>query len=316
MPLDEIAKRLLELAAAAGGQPTHLQTPAEARAVMLAQSASLGPPEEVASIEDRTIATKEKGDEIPIRIYRPQRSGVLPGLVYFHGGGWVLGSIDTHDGLCRSIANAAECVVVSVDYRLAPEHPFPAGASDTFFALAWVVFNAESLGIDPWRVVVGGDSAGGNLAAVATLMAREYGGRPALAGQVLLYPITDCDFNTSSYLNYGDGHLLTRDAMAWFFKHYLPADIWADDPFISPLRAESLRGLPPALVITAECDPLCDEGNAYARRLEADGVPVRWHCYPGMIHGFIRRHKLLPPGREALNEIAAMLNGLTSHRTR
>lgn len=307
MPLDEIAKRLLELAVAAGGQPTHLQTPVEARAVMLAQTASLGPPEEVAAIEDRKIATAAQ--ELPVRVYRPQRSRLSTGLVYFHGGGWVLGSIDTHDGLCRSIANAAGCVVVSVDYRLAPEHPFPAATEDAISAVRWVADNAESLGIDRRRVVVGGDSAGGNLAAVATLMARDRGG-PPLAGQVLLYPIADCDLNTPSYVNYADHHLLTRDAMAWFFRHYVPAGVSAADPYISPLRADSLRGLPPALVITAECDPLCDEGDAYARRLEAAGVPVQWHCYPGMIHGFIRRHKLLPPGREALNEIAAMLNGL------
>lgn len=305
MPLDPIAKRLLELAAAAGGQPMHLQTPAQARAVMLAQTASLGPPGPVAAVEDRTITTAT--NDVPVRIYRPQSSASGRALVYFHGGGWVIGSIATHDGLCRSIANAAGCVVVSVDYRLAPEHPFPAAAEDAFSAVKWVVEHAGALGIDGQRLAVGGDSAGGNLAAVTTLMARDRGG-PPIAGQLLLYPITDSDLNTASYRSYAEGHLLTRDAMAWFFKHYVPPGTSADDPYISPLRAKSHRGLPPALVITAECDPLCDEGNAYARRLEEAGVPVQCKCYPGMIHGFVRRHKLLPAGCEALKEIAAMLS--------
>lgn len=308
MPLDPIAKRFLELAAAGGGPAMHLQTPAEARAAMLAQTAALGRPEAVHAVLDRTIATP--AHDLRIRTYRPERSGNLQCLVYFHGGGWVIGSIETHDGLCRSIANAAGCVVLSVDYRLAPEHPFPAATEDAFNAVQWVAENAETLGIDRRRVAVGGDSAGGNLAAVAALMARDRGG-PPLAAQLLLYPITDCDLDTASYLAYADGHLLTRDAMAWFFKHYVPEGGSADEPYISPLRAESHRGLPPALIITAECDPLCHEGNAYARHLEAAGVPVQCRCYPGMIHGFIRRHKLLPAGREALNEIAAMLSGIS-----
>lgn len=307
MPLDPLAKRLLELAAAAGGTPMHLQTPDEARAAMLAQTALLGSSEPVAKIEDRTINC---GDQtLPIRIYSPEGQGPFVGLVYFHGGGWVIGSIATHDGLCRSIANAAGCVVVSVDYRLAPEHPFPAATEDAYAATQWVVANAEALQIDRFRMAVGGDSAGGNLAAVTALMARDRGG-PRLALQVLLYPIADFDLNTSSYRDFAEGHLLTRDAMAWFFKHYVPADVRADHPYLSPLRAGSHQGLPSALVISAECDPLCDEGNAYARRLEAAGVPVKSSCYPGMIHGFIRRHKLLPAGRQALGEIAAALRDI------
>ncbi|MGH7139542.1 MAG: alpha/beta hydrolase [Pirellulales bacterium] len=307
MPLDPIARRLLELAASAGGRPTHLQTPDEARAAMLAQTASLGASEPVAKIEDRAITC---GDcSLPIRIYTPEGQGPFLGLVYFHGGGWVIGSIATHDGLCRSIANAAGCVVVSVDYRLAPEHPFPAATEDAYAATQWIVANAEAWKIDRFRIAVGGDSAGGNLAAVTALMARDRGG-PQLALQILLYPIADSDLDTSSYRDFAEGHLLTRDAMAWFFKHYVPAGVVADQPYISPLRSRSLQGLPPALVITAECDPLCDEGNAYARRLESAGVPVKSSCYPGMIHGFIRRHKLLPAGRQALGEIAAALRDI------
>ncbi|HVX11105.1 MAG TPA: alpha/beta hydrolase [Pirellulales bacterium] len=307
MPLDPQAKRLFELAAAAGGTPMHLQTPSEARAAMLAQTAALGPPETVASIENRSIPGPEQ--TIAIRIYTPQTAShvarPLGCLVFFHGGGWVIGSIDTHDGLCRTIANAVGCVVVSVEYRLAPEHPFPAAVEDAYAAVCWVVENAESLGIARERIAVGGDSAGGNLAAVAALMARDRQG-PRLVRQVLLYPITDHDLNTSSYRDFAEGPMLTRDAMAWFFKHYIPEGSLPDHPYISPLRAQ-LHDLPPALVITAECDPLCDEGNAYARRLESAGVAVQFTCYPGMIHGFVRRHKLLTAGRQALEEIATVL---------
>jgi acetyl esterase len=307
MPLDPIAKRLLELAAAAGGTPLHLQTPDEARAAMLVQTASLGAAERVAKAEDLTAKCPHR--DIPIRVYTPEGRDPFAGLVYFHGGGWVIGSIETHDGLCRSIANAAGCVVVSVEYRLAPEHPYPAAVHDAYAATCWAVQNAESLNVDPKRIAVGGDSAGGNLAAVTSLVARDRNG-PKLALQILLYPITDSDLNTSSYRDFAEGHLLTRDGMAWFFQHYVSDEALRRQPYVSPLRAESHRGLAPALLITAECDPLCDEGNAYARRLKAAGVPVKWRCYPGMIHGFIRRHKLLPAGRQALEEIAAAIQNV------
>jgi acetyl esterase len=282
----------------------HLQTPDEARATMLAQSAALGKPETVAKVENRTIPGPES--DIPIRIYTPAANGPLAGLVFFHGGGWVIGSIDTHDNLCRSIANAAGCVVVSVEYRLAPEHKFPAGIEDAYAATCWTFQHADRLGIDSRRIAVGGDSAGGNLAAVVSLMARDRGG-PNLALQVLLYPITDHNLDTASYLTYSDGYLLTRDGMAWFWNHYLPEGVLPDQPYVSPLRAKNLSGLPPALVITAECDPLCDEGNAYARRLETAGVRVTWSCYPGMIHGFVRRNRLLDHGQHGLEEVAAAL---------
>jgi acetyl esterase len=307
MPLDPQAKRLFELAAAAGGTPMHLQTPAEARASMLAQTAALGRPEPVDKVEDGIAPCLNC--EVPIRIYTPTGTRPSAGLVYFHGGGWVIGSIATHDNLCRSIANAAGCVVISADYRLAPEHPFPAATQDAYAVTGWVAENARALGIEPGRIAVGGDSAGGNLAAVTALMARDRGG-PKLALQILLYPITDHDLNTSSYRDFADGPLLTRDAMAWFFKHYVPDGVLQDDPYISPLRANDLQHLPPALVITAECDPLCDEGNAYARRLESSGVPVKSICYPGMIHGFIRRHRLLTAGQQGLEEVALALRNM------
>jgi len=271
---------------------------------MLAQTAGLGTPEQVARIEDLSVPGKHGG--IPVRVYTPEGQGPFTGLVYFHGGGWVIGSIDTHDALCRSIANAAGCVVVSVEYRLAPEHPYPAASEDAYSATCWVAEHAGRLGIDPLRLAVGGDSAGGNLAAVVSLMARDRSG-PRLALQLLLYPITDYDLDTASYLRYADGYLLTRDAMAWFWRQYLPDGVSPDGPYISPLRVADLSGLPPALVITAECDPLCDEGLAYAERLKAAGVEVAATCYRGMIHGFIRRHRLLRQGRKGLEELASCL---------
>ena len=304
MPLDRQIQLLLDQAAAAGGTPIHLQTPEEARATMLAQTAALGRPEPVGKIENRLVPGPDA--DIPIRIYTPEGKGPMVGLVFFHGGGWVIGSIETHDGLCRSIANTAGCVVVSVEYRLAPEHPFPAAIEDAYAATRWTAERAVELGIDRRRLAVGGDSAGGNLAAVVSLMARDRGA-PGIALQALLYPITDRDLETASYLKYADGHLLTRDAMAWFWNHYLPPGVSPDHPYISPLRAKDLSGLPPSLVMTAECDPLCDEGNAYARRLEAAGVRVTLSCYPGMIHGFVRRNKLLDQGQRGLEELAAAL---------
>ena len=293
--------------AATAGTPIHLQTPAEARAAMLVQTASLGPPEPVHRIENLSVPAEH--GEIPIRVYTPAGNGPFTGLVFFHGGGWVIGSIETHDALCRSIANAAGCVVVSVEYRLAPEHKYPAAADDAFAATCWVSEHAAKLGIDPARLAVGGDSAGGNLAAVVSLMARDRSG-PPLALQLLLYPITDYDLDTASYQRYADGYLLTRDAMAWFWGHYVPDGVSPETPYISPLRAPDHSNLPPALVITAECDPLADEGRAYAERLKAAGVAVTFNCYPGMIHGFIRRHRLLRQGRNGLDELAGALRSM------
>lgn len=282
----------------------HQLSPDKARAVMLVQTAGLGPPEAVSRVDDRAVAGPEA--DIPIRIYSPAVNTARRTLVYFHGGGWVIGSIETHDGLCRMIANAAGCTVVSVEYRLAPEHKFPAATEDAYAAVAWAAKHAAALGAEPGRLAVGGDSAGGNLAAVACLMARDRGG-PPIDLQVLLYPITDHDLDTQSYQAYADRFLLTRDAMAWFWGHYLAAGADKNHPYISPLRAADLAGLPRALVITAECDPLCDEGDAYARRLAAAGVPVVHAQYPGMIHGFVRRAMLLKQGRKALEQIAEAL---------
>lgn len=267
---------------------------------MLAQTAAMGRPQPVAKVEDLRISGPEC--DLPVRVYTPLADEPFATLVYFHGGGWVIGSIETHDGLCRAIADAAGAIVVSVDYRLAPEHPFPAATEDAYAATRWVAENAARLGAGDGRVAVGGDSAGGNLATVVCLMARDRGG-PAITWQLLLYPITDYKLDTPSYRDYAEGHLLTRDAMAWFWRHYLSGGADREHPYISPLRASSLAGLPPALVITAECDPLRDEGDAYARRLAESGVPVTSTCYPGMVHGFVRRSRLLDQGGEALDQI-------------
>ena len=244
------------------------------------------------------------GGEITVRAYSPDGPGPHPALVYYHGGGWVIGDLYTHDGLCRSITNAARCAVLSVDYRLAPESKYPVAVEDSYAALLWIVANAERLGIDRRRMAVGGDSAGGNLATVMALMARDRTG-PRLALQVLIYPVTDHDLDTRSYRENATGYILTREGMRWFWNHYLASEAQGREPYASPLRAASLAGLPPALVITAEYDPLCDEGEAYAARLRDAGVPGTLTRYPGMFHGFVRLTNVLDKARTALDEIAS-----------
>ncbi len=243
----------------------------------------LGPRPEVAAVKD--LEVPGPAGQIPVRVYRPSQEPDLPVLVYLHGGGFTICSIETHDVTCRELANGAGCVVVSVEYRLAPEHRFPAAPEDCYAALAWVAGHAASLGVDPARLAVGGDSAGGNLSAVVALMARERGG-PRLCHQLLVYPVTDHAFDTDSYRENAQGPLLTREMMRGFWGHYLAREEDGRHPFASPLRAPELSGLPPAHVITAEYDPLRDEGEAYARRLAAAGVPVVQRRYDGMIHGF------------------------------
>jgi acetyl esterase len=236
----------------------------------------------------------------------PEAASPLPVLVFFHGGGWVIGDLDTHDGICRMIANRANCGVVSVDYRLAPEHKYPAAAEDAYAALLDVHARAEEFGFDGTRIAVGGDSAGGNLSAVVAQMARDRGG-PAVAYQALVYPVCDFSFKTGSYRDNAEGYMLTRDSMRWFWGHYLANDADGIQPYASPLRAESLAGLPPALVITAEFDPLRDEGDAYAARLKEAGVAVKHSPYPGMIHGFFQLAEIIPAGKAAIEEVSAEL---------
>ena len=298
MPLEPEAQAYIDRLAAMNAPALEKMAPADARAQMREMIPALGEPEAVAAVADRTLPGPV--GEIPVRVYTPERAATLPVLVYFHGGGWVIGDIETHDGLCRSLARSSGSLIVSVDYRLAPEHKYPAAVEDAYAATRWVAENAVSLGADPERIAVGGDSAGGNLAAVAALMARERGG-PRLTFQLLIYPVTDHSFDTPSYHENAEGCLLRREAMAWFWNQYLSRPEEGKEPHASPLRAPDLSGLPPALVITAEYDPLRDEGEAYARWLEAAGVPVTLTRHDGMIHGF------LPQGRAAIDEAGAAL---------
>lgn len=278
MPLDPQVKALLD-AQASAPKPFE-QTVAEARATMLARPRLPGPP--MAHEEDRRIPGP--GGEIPIRIYRPRdETGAV--LVYFHGGGWVLGNLDTHNNQCRNLAQEAGCVVVAVDYREAPEHRFPAAAEDAYAATKWVAANARSLDVDATRLAVGGESAGGNLAAVVCQMARERRG-PAIVQQWLAYPVTDYAFETDSYRDKSAGYGLELETMRWFWKHYL-GDQDGSSPYASPLRAVSLDGLPPAIVVTCEYDVLSDEGKAYAERLEEHGVRVELLAVPGVNHAFL-----------------------------
>jgi acetyl esterase len=301
MPLDPQVQDYLTKLAALGLDPMAALSPRTARAMMEAETRTLGESPAVGRVVDRSIPGP--AGEIRIRITAPEGDGPFPALVYFHGGGWVVGSIATHDALARSITSAAHLAVVSVDYRLAPEHRYPAAVEDAFAATAWVAANGASVGIDPARIGVAGDSAGGNLAAVVALMARDQGG-PRLAYQLLIYPITNDDLDTPSYRDYSTGYMLTREAMKWYWDQYVQDVSKRAEPYVSPLRALDLSGLPPALVVTAEYDVLRDEGEAYAARLQEADVPARWLRYRGLIHGFLRRTAMFDKAQMALDEIA------------
>ncbi|HVV98805.1 MAG TPA: alpha/beta hydrolase [Planctomycetaceae bacterium] len=262
------------------------------------------PPESVhVDITDSRITAE--GREIAIRIYRPQGSTAAadrPLVVFFHGGGWVLGDLNSHDGLCRVLTRDADAVLVSVEYRLAPEFPYPAALEDALLAIRWVVQHAAELGANPNRLVVAGDSAGANIAAAAALRSRDEGG-PPIAFQLLMYPVTDRSFETASYLDNATGYQLTRSAMMWFWRQYLQDEDPDCERYTSVLRNPDLSGLPPAYVLTAEYDPLRDEGDAYAESLQAAGVTVAHRRCPGLIHGFLRRIDVF---ERAWEEIALM----------
>ena len=246
---------------------------------------------------------------VPVRAYRPKgaaRDEALPALVFFHGGGWVIGDLDTHDVVCRTLANGARCAVFSVEYRKAPEAPFPAAVDDCFSALRFVFENGKNLGIQTSKIAVGGDSAGGNLATVIALMARDAGG-PALSLQVLIYPATDQHYGFPSIDRNGDGYLLTKKVMHYFRGHYLPRKQDWRDWRASPLLAKSLAGLPPAFVLTAGFDPLVDEGKAYADRLAKEGVSTEYKNYADMVHGFITMGRVLDTANTALADCAQAL---------
>jgi len=284
----------------AGVRPTHELTPQEAREQMEEMSKVRDQERtEVGAIEDRVVPGP--AGSIPVRIYRSPHGGLgpQPALMFFHGGGHVVGSIESHDLVARNLCVGADCTVVSVDYRMGPEDPFPAAPEDCFAATRWVAENADSMGIDPARIAVGGDSAGGNLAAVVALMARKSGG-PGLCFQLLVYPVADYAFNTQSYETFAEGAgILTAAGMRWFAGHYLARQEDRSDWRAAPLRAPDHGDLPPALVITAECDVLHDEGVAYANALKDAGVAVEHRNYPGMIHGFFSFAPVIDDGGAA-----------------
>jgi acetyl esterase/lipase len=298
MPLDPQAQAFLDQMAASGEPPLISQSVDDARKAILMFGHLGGEPEPVSHVENRRLSGPERA--IPVRIYTPTGSGPFPALVYFHGGGWVVCDLDTHDAVCRSLTNAAGCIVVSVDYRLAPEHKFPAAVEDCYAAMQWVMHNAQLINADPKRIAVGGDSAGGNLAAVVSQMARDRR-EQAPVFQLLIYPVTDYYApGTPSYKQNADGYFLTLEDMIWFWNHYLKGEAEAANPYACPLRAPSLANLPPALVITAEFDPLRDEGEAYAERLVESGVAAELVRYDGMIHGFFSMAGIVDQGRKAL----------------
>ena len=304
MPLDPQLTAILEESGAQGLPPYTDLSPEAARKQMLELAPPVEPTLSVNKTEDRRIPGP--GDVIPIRLYYPDSDPPFPVLVYFHGGGWVIGSIETHDALCHAISKTSDCLVVSVDYRLAPEHPYPAAPEDCYATTCWVAENAGTIQADASRIAVGGDSAGGNLATVVAMMARDRQG-PDIRSQVLIYPITDDDLNTPSYLQNAEGYVLTRDLMIWFWNYYLAAEKRLGHPYATPLRADNLKNLPDALVLTAEYDPLRDEGEAYAKRLKEAGVDVALRRYDGMIHGFIKYAARLDKAKEALEAVAAFL---------
>lgn len=303
MPLDPQAQAFLDQMVAFGAQPLNTLSPEDARKAfdLLAELSELKP-EPVAKVEDRLIPGPV--GQIPIRVYTPQGTEPFPVLIFFHGGGFVLGSIKIYEELCRALTNGADCIVVSVDYRVAPEHKFPAAVEDCYAATKWVAGNAKAIGGDPTHIAVGGDSAGGNLAAVVSLMARDQG-TPPLVYQLLVYPTTSFALDTPSCQENADGYFLTRDDMVWFRNLYLRSNADRDDPYASPLQAQDLRGLPSALVITAEFDPLRDEGEAYAARLREADVAVVCTRYNGMIHGFLSMP--VDQGKKGRQEVVAAL---------
>ncbi len=311
MPLDQQARRVLDQLAALGLPPNHTVSPQQARINMNSRPQSAGP--EVARVEDRAIPGP--GPDVPVRIYTPDGRGPFPVLVWFHGGGWVVGDLDTADGTARRLTAQTGCVVVSVDYRLAPEARFPAAAEDCYAVTQWVATNAAGIDADPGRIAVGGDSSGGNLAAVVSLMARDRGVSPPVF-QLLVYPVIARDFDTGSYRQNGEGYGITRDSMKWYWDLYLTEDADASNPYAAPLLANDLSGLPPALVITAEFDPLCDEGEAYAQCLQEAGVAVTYSRYDGMIHGFFGMPAFIDRGRIAVGEASAALKAAFSEKAR
>ncbi len=302
MPLDNDTKNVLDMLESLGMKDLADLTPDEARNLQLTPPPAVPTP--VGDVENKQIPGPD--EDIALRIYRPQSKGASGALVYFHGGGWVIGDLDSHDETCRKLCRGADITVVSVHYRRAPETTYPGAAEDCYAATAWVAGHAGELGIDAARLAVGGDSAGGNLAAAVALMARDRGS-PPLRFQLLIYPVTAADFDTGSYRDNAEGYLLSRRAMQWFWDQYVPDAGERREPYAAPLLASSHRGLPPALVQTAEFDPLRDEGEAYAAALRQAGVEATLTRYDGLIHGFFGMQDAVAAARPALDEAVTAL---------
>jgi acetyl esterase len=303
MPLDPQVRTLLDQMEAQAGPSINQMTPEDARTMMRTLGTLARYPDERVPAHDRGIPGP--AGEIPIRVYTPAASEPLPVVVFFHGGGWVIGDIETHDATCQQIATSVPAVVVSVDYRLAPEHRFPAALEDCLAATRWVGAHAGELGADGSHLAVAGDSAGGNLAALVALQARNQGG-PPIVFQLLVYPATDLTCSFPSHVENGEGYLLTSESIRWFLDHYI-SEPERKGSYASPHFAEDLSRLPPALIITAEFDPLRDEGEAYAARLKEAGVPVTLTRYDGMIHGFFGMELVIDGAARAVQQAVSAL---------
>lgn len=301
MPLHPVAAQMLADSAASGRPNAHLLPVTTARANFESDLAGLAKPD-IAVARDVTIATRDC--DVRGRLYRSTPDGILPLVVYYHGGGWLLGSVDSHDVTTRLLALASGCAVLSVDYRRGPEHRFPAAVEDAVDAVRWAADNADQLGIDHTRLALAGDSAGGNLAAVTALVLRDEGG-PAIALQVLIYPVTTCDLDRGFDMTY-EGHILYRDEMQWHQDNYLRRPEDAHDARVAPLLAD-LRGLPPAVVVLPECDPVRPQGLLYTGALQAAGVPVEVFDAATLVHGFFGLDELFPEASEAMAFVAERL---------
>jgi acetyl esterase len=302
MPVLPQVRALLDEFEKQGLPPFEQMSVTQAREVTLGFRDLQGEPENVAEVRD--ILVPGPAGALPVRLYYPAKGEALPLVVFFHGGGWVIGDLETVDRPCRALANSSRCIVASVNYRLSPETKFPGPAEDCYAATRWLADHAKDIGANGRFLAVAGDSAGGNLAAVVSLMARDRGG-PAISYQVLIYPVTvPAEGNQfASYRDNGDGYMLTKPGMEWFWNHYLASSADGKNPYASPLHASDLSRLPPAMVITAEFDPLRDEGKEYAKRLQEAGVKVKTSHYQGLIHGFFWMAGALSAGKDLIAEI-------------
>ena len=304
---DAETRALLEWVADANPDPLHGMSATEARATFNERRLRTDlDPIDIARVEDRTI--DGPAGPLPVRLYAPRSAdhGALPLFIYYHGGGFVIGDLDSHDAVCRRFALGGDCLVMAVDYRLAPEHPYPAAAEDAVTALDWAVANTHDIGADPTRIAIGGDSAGGNLAAVAAQHAREKS-YDQLRLQALIYPLVDPVNQTASRERFADVFPIDRDTVDWFNRCYFPNPVRIGEPYAAPGLVDDLSNLAPALIITAGLDPLVDEGAQYAERLSAAGVPVTYHCYEGTVHGFMGMGKVLPHAEQTIDRVTNAL---------